>query len=97
MSYDLFSNGLLRKNLLGQHPGQHCAKLARGALSWRSPGGIDATIAPKRLSELLNESARQATGSIDLTETLVTQRPDSNEEIDKSTAAIPFSILPSPL
>jgi hypothetical protein len=60
MSYDCFSNGLLRKNLLGQHPGQHCAKLARGGRCHDARRRHAASIAPERLSELLNESARQA-------------------------------------
>jgi len=58
ISYDLFSNGLLHKILVGQHLGQHRAKFASRGVVMLLAG---ASIAPKRLSELLSESARQAT------------------------------------
>jgi hypothetical protein len=54
---NLFRTRTFREIVVGQHLGQHCAKLAgRCHDAYRQH---DATIAPKRLSELLGEPARQ--------------------------------------
>jgi hypothetical protein len=59
MSYDPFSNGMLRKNLLGQHPGQHYAKLgSRGAIMSLA-GVITRRLRPNASSRVLNEPVRQ--------------------------------------
>jgi hypothetical protein len=53
---NLFRTRAFREIVVGQHPGQHCAKLARRAL-FDARWPHNASITPKRLSELLSESA----------------------------------------
>jgi hypothetical protein len=62
---NLFRTRTFREIVVRQHPGQHFEKLA--GRSHDADRQHDATITPKRLSERLNESGRQANSGAGLT------------------------------
>jgi hypothetical protein len=61
MSYDCFSNGLLRKKIAWATSWATLCKTRFAGRCRDARRQHDASIVPKRLSEILSESARQAT------------------------------------